>query len=79
MAEEATEEEAMEEEPMAEGDATVVRWFVGLGTGQNAEQVAAQEAVVEAFNASRTDIQIELEIVQNDVALRYTSHPDCFR
>ena len=51
-----------------DGDAVEIRWFVGLGTGGNPEQIAAQEAVVEAFNSSRSDIQIKLEIVQNDVA-----------
>lgn len=45
-----------------------VRWFVGLGTGGNPEQVEAQEAVVEAFNAGQSEIRLELEIVQNDVA-----------
>ena len=50
------------------GDTVTIRWFVGLGTGGNPEQIAAQEAVVDTFNASRDDIQIRLEIVQNDVA-----------
>ena len=45
-----------------------IRWFVGLGTGGNPEQIAAQEAVVEAFNASQDRIELILEIVQNDVA-----------
>ena len=45
-----------------------IRWFVGLGTGGNPEQIAAQEAVVEAFNASHDRIELVLEIVQNDVA-----------
>lgn len=64
--EEPTEEPM--EEPASSGDRTVVRWFVGLGTGQNAEQVEAQEAVVEAFNASQDAIELQMEIVQNDVA-----------
>jgi len=64
--EEEMEEESMEEEEM--GDRTVVRWFVGLGTGQNAEQVEAQEGVVDAFNASQDEIELVIEIVQNDVA-----------
>lgn len=54
------------EEPS--GDAVEVRWFVGLGTGGNPEQIAAQEAVVDAFNSSQSDIELVLEIVQNDVA-----------
>lgn len=63
-----SEAESEAEDVEAAGDAVVVRWFVGLGTGQNAEQVAAQEAVVEAFNASHDEIELQLEIVQNDVA-----------
>jgi multiple sugar transport system substrate-binding protein len=68
-------EEIVEEEPAAEEtteemakEPVTIRWFVGLGTGQNAEQVEAQEAVVAAFNASQDAIVLELEIVQNDVA-----------
>ncbi len=51
-----------------DGDTVEIRWYVGLGTGGNPEQIEAQEAVVDEFNASRDDIQIKLEIVQNDVA-----------
>ncbi|MBZ0305884.1 MAG: extracellular solute-binding protein [Anaerolineae bacterium] len=61
---------------MPSGKATVavaqepvtVTWFVGLGAGGQPEQIAAQEAVVEEFNASHTDIQIELVLVDNNVA-----------
>lgn len=56
------------EAPAPSGDAVQVRWFVGLGTGGNPEQIEAQEAVVEAFNASNESIELVLEIVQNDVA-----------
>lgn len=45
-----------------EGKANV-RWFVGLGSGTDAQQIAAQQAVVEAFNASHADINLILEIV----------------
>lgn len=45
-----------------------IRWFVGLGTGQQPEQLAAQEAVVQAFNDSHTDIHLTIEVVNNDVA-----------
>ncbi|KAA3659537.1 MAG: extracellular solute-binding protein [Chloroflexi bacterium] len=70
MEEEAVEEEAVEEEAAAEmaDEKVVIRWFIGLGTGQNAEQVEAQEAVVAAFNESQDHIELEIEIVQNDVA-----------
>lgn len=52
-------------------DPVTVNWFVGLGTGGNDEQVAAQEAVVDTFNqtvGAEKGINLELLIVQNDVA-----------
>jgi multiple sugar transport system substrate-binding protein len=52
----------------AQDDVTVVRWFVGLGAGGQPEQIAAQEAIVEAFNASQSEIRLEIEIVDNNVA-----------
>ncbi len=69
-AEEVMEEEVVEEEPMEEasGDRTVVRWFVGLGTGGNEAQIEAQNGVVDAFNASQDEIELLVEYVQNDVA-----------
>lgn len=39
-----------------------ITWFVGLGTGTNVEQIAAQEAVVEAFNSSHPDIELVLNL-----------------
>jgi multiple sugar transport system substrate-binding protein len=47
---------------------TEVRWFVGLGAGTDEPTIAAQEAVVEAYNASQDDIELILEIVDNDQA-----------
>lgn len=74
----ATEDEPAEDETADEpddepadpatGDAVQIRWFVGLGAGGQPEQIAAQEEVVEAFNANRDDIEIVLEVVENDVA-----------
>ena len=66
----ATEEPAAEE-PMAEeasGDKTTVRWFIGLGTGGNEQQLAVQEEVVAAFNEANPDIELVMEVVQNEVA-----------
>lgn len=42
---------------------TCVRWFVGLGTGTDAPQIAIQEEVVKDFNASQDKIQLILEVV----------------
>ncbi len=56
------------EEPVASGDRTEIRWFVGLGTGSQDEQIDAQEAVVDAFNASQDEIQLVAEYVDNATA-----------
>jgi multiple sugar transport system substrate-binding protein len=50
------------------GDKTEVRWFIGLGAGAQPEQLAAQETVVEEFNASQDEIELVIEVVDNDVA-----------
>lgn len=52
----------------ATDDRVVVEWFVGLGTGAQPEQVAAQEAVVAQFNAAQDDILLELDIVDGRLA-----------
>lgn len=54
----------------AEGRARPVeiRWFVGLGTGANPEQIEAQEKVVADFNARQDRVELVIEIVDNSVA-----------
>ncbi len=52
----------------AQDDAVTITWFVGLGTGSRPDQLDGQMAVVEAFNASRDDIELEIIIVDNDEA-----------
>jgi len=47
---------------------TCVRWFVGLGTGTNADQIPVEQEVVDDFNASQSKIQLILEIVPNNSA-----------
>jgi multiple sugar transport system substrate-binding protein len=49
-------------------DAVTVRWFVGLGTGSEPEQQDRQQAIVDEFNESHEDVQLEIEIVDNAVA-----------
>jgi multiple sugar transport system substrate-binding protein len=44
---------------------TVVRWFVGLGSGTQPNQIEAQKTFVKAYNASQSKIYINLEIVPN--------------
>lgn len=51
------------------GDATTIRWFVGLGTGSQEDQQAPQLEVVDAFNAAHPDINLEVEFVDNDTAI----------
>src|SRR5688500_9177677 len=68
----ATDEPAGTAAPVAtdapSGDKVQIRWFVGLGTGTNPEQVTAQEEVVADFNASQDRIELVLEIVPYDSA-----------
>lgn len=61
-----TEETAKEE--VAASERVQIRWFVGLGTGGNPEQVEVQEKVVQEFNASQDQIELVLEIVDNTTA-----------
>jgi multiple sugar transport system substrate-binding protein len=66
------EEEAeapAEEEAASTGDRVQIRWFVGLGTGTDAQQVAVQEEVVADFNSSQDAIELVLEIVPNEAAV----------
>jgi multiple sugar transport system substrate-binding protein len=51
----------------------LVRWFVGLGTGGNPEQLAAETAAVSKCNApdgpcTKANIKLAIEVYQNDVA-----------
>jgi len=43
-------------------------WFVGLGAGGQPEQIEAQNKVVADFNASQSEIVLEIQIVDNNVA-----------
>ncbi|MDZ4763181.1 MAG: extracellular solute-binding protein [Chloroflexota bacterium] len=55
--------------PVAAQAPVTVTWFIGLGTGTQPEQQAVEQQVVADFNASRSDIQIELIIAaSNQVA-----------
>jgi len=42
-----------------------IRWYVGLGAGTDAQTIDAQQAVVDEFNASQSEIELTLEIVDN--------------
>ena len=45
-----------------------IEWYVGLGTGENEEQIPIEEAVVAAFNESQDEITLVLTIVDNTEA-----------
>ena len=46
----------------------LIRWFVGLGTGAQPDQIDDEQAVVAAFNESQDEIVLSLEIYQNTTA-----------
>lgn len=55
-------------EPPATSEKVQIRWFVGLGSGTNPEQIEAQNEVVADFNASQDKIELVIEIVPYDSA-----------
>lgn len=50
------------------GTPVEIEWFVGLGTGENEEQIPVEEAVVAAFNESQDAIELKLTVVDNTEA-----------
>ncbi len=46
----------------------VVNWFCCLGTGDNPEQQEAQNQVVADFNASQSEIELVITVVDFDVS-----------
>lgn len=46
----------------------LIRWYVGLGTGAQPDQIADEQKVVTAFNESQDKIVLSLEIYQNTTA-----------
>src|SRR5689334_22477417 len=45
-----------------------IRWFVGLGTGTDPEQLPVEQKIVEDFNASHPNIQLILEVITYNAA-----------
>ena len=54
--------------PAGAQDRVTITWFIGLGTGTDPVQQEAQEAVVDAFNASQDHITLETMYVDNEEA-----------
>ena len=63
-------------DPAAAGGRTVVKWYVGLGTGTDPKQIDVQRAVVDQFNKSQQSIYLTLQIVGNSVASARGSVPN---
>lgn len=49
-------------------DKVQIRWYVGLGAGTDAPVIEAQQAIVDEYNASQSEIEVILEIVDNTQA-----------
>jgi len=52
----------------APAETVEIEWFVGLGTGENEEQIPTEEAVVAAFNDANPGINLTLTVVDNTEA-----------
>jgi multiple sugar transport system substrate-binding protein len=58
--------------PASAQEPVTITWFVGLGTGTNSEQIAAQEAVVAEFNDTHDNIELVLSIAASNETARDT-------
>jgi multiple sugar transport system substrate-binding protein len=58
-------QEVVKEVPAAAGERIPVRWYVGLGTGSNKDQIPIQKDWVDAYNKSQDKYQLIIEIVAN--------------
>ena len=47
---------------------TIVRWFIGLGTGGQPQHVAAEQKIANDFNAAQKEVFLSVEIYDNKVA-----------
>jgi multiple sugar transport system substrate-binding protein len=54
-------------------DKVQVRWYVGLGAGTDAPVIPQEEALVAEYNASQSEIELVLEIVDVDQAYNVLS------
>ena len=46
----------------------LIRWFVGLGTGERPNHIEVEQAVVDEWNAAHPEMVVSLEIYRNAVA-----------
>ena len=61
-----TEATAPTEAPASTSGKRKVVYFIGFGTGTSPTQVDAQKVLIEKFNSTHPDIEVELMIVPND-------------
>ena len=54
--------------PAKSGEKVTINWFVGLGTGADPGQPAAQQKVVDAFNKSQDHINLKMTVVNHNTA-----------
>ena len=67
-------EPAAEVDEPAEAEVHKVVYYIGFGTGTAPDQVDGQQALIDKFNASHPDIEVELMIVPHEEAHeRFTS------
>lgn len=52
----------------ATGEPVEIEWFVGLGTGENEEQIQPEKDFVEKFNTEHPNIKLVLTVVDNTEA-----------
>ena len=69
-----TEEGVSATEQTGGSDVQKVVYFVGFGTGTSPDQVEGQEALIDKFNSTHDDIEVELMIVPHEEAMeRFSS------
>jgi multiple sugar transport system substrate-binding protein len=51
--------------PVFAQEPVTITWYIGLGTGSQPDQLEAQQAVVDEFNATHDDIVLETIVVNN--------------
>ena len=64
----AAEEPAAEAPPAEAVEVAKVVIFIGMGTGTDPDQIAAQEALQDEFNSTHDDIKVEFLIVPHEEA-----------
>lgn len=71
---EETEEVVSEPETERESEVRKVVYFIGFGTGTAPDQVEGQQALIDKFNSTHDDIEVELMIVPHEESMeRFSS------